>query len=63
MEFIKTSDLLVEIQKLDFLITKQRSKYSLDSAGSRYVSAVGFLSSDEVLDFIKQFNTTVNVVK
>jgi hypothetical protein len=63
MEFVKTSDLLAEIPTLDFLITKRRSRYSLDSAGSRYVSAVGFLSSDEVLGFVKQFNTTVNVVK
>jgi len=63
MKFVKTSDLLAEIPTLDFLITKQRSRYSLDSAGCRYVSAVGFISSDEVLDFVKQFNTTVNVVK
>jgi len=59
MEFVKTSDILAEIPTLDF-ITKQRTRYSLDSAGSRYVPGVGFLSRDEVLDFIKQLNTTVN---
>jgi hypothetical protein len=42
MEFVKTSDILAEIPTLDFLITKQRSRYSLDSAGSGYVPAVGF---------------------
>jgi hypothetical protein len=42
MEFVKTSDLLAEIRTLELLITKQRSRYSLDSADSRYVPAVRF---------------------